>query len=239
MNVQILYPHLYQRALQSVEERGPKFPSVPLDHRNRSHLIWKFEEISCTMNVEHCVTISTDTSLDNTAGSSSSNIADKATNLALDSVSGICDANPVLIASHTELDIAPNTDRNLQSPPTSPPPSLNDSLPNFSIGVCPLIVNDSLVITIMLNELIEIVCNDLTAGACGDQASIAGEHNTMPASPAVYASSTSTRSSPSVHETVVIEENMLNTIDESVAASNIENYIEKIVCTVFNEIFVM
>ncbi|GBM37568.1 hypothetical protein AVEN_274607-1 [Araneus ventricosus] len=48
------------------------------------------EEIRCAMNVEHCVTISTDTSLDNTAGSSSSNIADKATNLDLKHLVNLC-----------------------------------------------------------------------------------------------------------------------------------------------------
>ncbi|GBN94616.1 hypothetical protein AVEN_28278-1 [Araneus ventricosus] len=41
-----------------------------------------------------------------------------------------------------------------------------DSQPNFSIGECPLIVNDALIISVMLNEIVDITCTDPSAQHC-------------------------------------------------------------------------
>ncbi|GBO37567.1 hypothetical protein AVEN_128866-1, partial [Araneus ventricosus] len=38
-----------------------------------------------------------------------------------------------------------------------------DSLPNFSIGDCHLTVNDSLIVSVMLDEIVDLVCNDPSA----------------------------------------------------------------------------
>ncbi|GBN10119.1 hypothetical protein AVEN_156331-1, partial [Araneus ventricosus] len=38
-----------------------------------------------------------------------------------------------------------------------------DSLPNFSIGDCQLTVNDSLIVSVMLDEIVDLVCNDPSA----------------------------------------------------------------------------
>ncbi|GBN70912.1 hypothetical protein AVEN_212667-1 [Araneus ventricosus] len=35
-----------------------------------------------------------------------------------------------------------------------------DSQPNFSLGECPLVVNDALIISVMLNEMVDITCAD-------------------------------------------------------------------------------
>ncbi|GBL72532.1 Retrovirus-related Pol polyprotein from type-1 retrotransposable element R2 [Araneus ventricosus] len=45
-------------------------------------------------------------------------------------------------------------------------PSTCDSQPNFSMGECPLIVNDALIVSVMLNELIDIICDDPSSQHC-------------------------------------------------------------------------
>ncbi|GBN69625.1 Retrovirus-related Pol polyprotein from type-2 retrotransposable element R2DM [Araneus ventricosus] len=52
------------------------------------------------------------------------------------------------------------------SPEAPPLISTCDSQPNFSIGECPLIVNDALIISVMLNELVEIICTDPSSQCC-------------------------------------------------------------------------
>ncbi|GBO35647.1 Retrovirus-related Pol polyprotein from type-1 retrotransposable element R2 [Araneus ventricosus] len=90
-----------------------------------------------------------------------------------DHISGIRHASSI-----TELDIAPNMGHHNHSPASLVSASSpNDSMPNFSIGDCPIIVSDSLVIYLMVNEITDIICNDLLAEVSEDCASRGSHHN--------------------------------------------------------------
>ncbi|GBN56494.1 hypothetical protein AVEN_119346-1 [Araneus ventricosus] len=89
-----------------------------------------------------------------------------------DPISGICHASSI-----TELDIAPNMGHQDPSPASfASASSPTDSMPNFSIGDCPITVSDSLIILNMVNEIVGIICNDLLAEVSEENDSRGCEH---------------------------------------------------------------
>ncbi|GBN58470.1 hypothetical protein AVEN_187348-1 [Araneus ventricosus] len=138
-----------------------QFPSSPI-------------EICSAANVVGPPATVKDTALDFSSGINSKS-AEKANLLSHDQISGICTASSGSLDSNTELDTAPNMSQCETSALIASPPPPSGSLPNFSIGDCPIVVSDSLIIHVMMNEIIDIVCNDLLASITEDCASYMGE----------------------------------------------------------------
>ncbi|GBM24914.1 Retrovirus-related Pol polyprotein from type-2 retrotransposable element R2DM, partial [Araneus ventricosus] len=114
-----------------------------------------------------------DTTLESEHGTDCKN--DEDVDVIPDHTSGICHASLI-----NELDIAPNLGHHYTSPASiaSTSPS-SDSMPNFSIGDCPIIVNDSLIISLMVNEILDITCNDLLAEVPENQAPLGCDHSSQ------------------------------------------------------------
>ncbi|GBN97920.1 hypothetical protein AVEN_11186-1, partial [Araneus ventricosus] len=78
-----------------------------------------------------------------------------------ESLPGICSANLVTNSFNADLDTAPNAISTAPNIPLSPDNAISSSipgsLPNFALGSQPIICTDSLIVTIMMSELIDIV----------------------------------------------------------------------------------
>ncbi|GBM65973.1 hypothetical protein AVEN_152185-1 [Araneus ventricosus] len=101
-------------------------------------------------------------------------------------------------------------------------------MPNFSLGDCPIAVSDSLIIHIMMNEIIDIVCNDLLANITEDCASYLSESLTQFTLPHVEAAFPQTASRAS----------QMKSFDETAQISpSIVNFANEIVENVFAYVF--